>query len=323
MDLALISFDGLDPRVIYEKRNKLDNFDKVMENSMHGEWRTPGHTIPSFIATLTGQPYEVVNFHWDGGRGEYQRHRQTGFDFLWDETDKSMTLLNIPVLYPPENIDDVMVSGFLAPDDVTDTNLARPVRVQDMLNDMGYVHDIDSDETFEELGPEGMLEYVQKMMIKRIDVARVLIEDYHSDLFYGVWTGTDRWFHQCAIRDLDVGVYDRPFFDLYSTANIVLGDMLDILPHDIPVIIFSDHGFSHFKHDDDIHKGHMYRGWYCIYNAPVPSYRDDSLSIYDLYPTVKNYLDGEVGKETRGRILFHTEEQDKQVKDRLGDLGYL
>jgi len=105
MELALISFDGLDPRVLYRNEDRLPNFSEFMESSMHGKWNTPGHTIPSFISTLTGKNYPVVNFHWDEGRGDFQRHRQTEMEFMWDVCESSMTLLNMPVLYPPEEID--------------------------------------------------------------------------------------------------------------------------------------------------------------------------------------------------------------------------
>jgi len=316
MKLALISFDGLDPRVIYKNRDDLPAFDSLLNNSMHGKWQTPGHTIPSFTATLTGMQYNECNFHWDGGRGNYQRHRQTGYGYLWDVVDNDMTLLNIPVLYPPEEIDDAMICGFLTPDDVTDTNLARPQEVQDYLNQNDYLHDVPASETYKQLGGEDMLDLLQNVMIDRVDVAKWLIDQYNSDLFYGVWSSTDRWFHQCKL-------HDEPIMPMYKTADQVLDQILDLIPDDIPKIIFSDHGFAHFSNDEGVHKGHMYEGFYAIQTEKTPNYRDDSLSIFDLFPTVVNYFDGEIPEMTKGKILFHREEQDQQVKDRLSDLGYL
>lgn len=315
MKIALIAFDGIDPRVISKNRKHFSTIDKILDESMWGEWNTPGHTIPSFIATLTGEVYNTVNFHWDEGKGVYQRHRQTEMDFLWDKTDSSMTLLNIPVLYPPEEIHDVMVSGFLTPDDAVESNLARPQEVQEKLNEEDYIHDVHADETFEELGAEGMFKHLGSIMRQRTAISEWLIEKYDSDLFYGTWTSPDRWFHQCHKHDLE-------HVDMYKMVNKVIENVLKILPDDIPIIFFSDHGFAHYQGDEGVHKGHMYNGWYAVYNSPVPSYRDDSLSIYDLYPTVKNYLDGEVDKNVDGRILFHQEEQNETVKDRLSNLGY-
>lgn len=316
MKLALISFDGLDPRIVYRNRDILHNFDSFMEDSMHGKWQTPGHTIPSFTATLTGQQYEETNFHWDGGKGNYQRHRQTGHDYLWDVTDSSMTLLNLPVLYPPEDIDDAMVCGFLTPDDVQESNLAAPIEVQEYLNSVDYIPDVPADDTYDELGGYKMLDLLTDIMSDRVEVADWLINKYDSDLFYGVWSSTDRWFHQCHKHDED-------FIDMYKLADEAFGEILEVIPNDIPIIAFSDHGFAHFQGDDGVHKGHMYEGWYSINTSSVPNCRDDSANIFDLYPTVLNYLDGEVPELTKGRILFHTEEQDDQVRSRLEDLGYL
>jgi len=316
MELALIAFDALDPRVVYENLDELPHFRSLMTDSMNGSWRTPGHTIPSFTATLTGKQYNNCDFHWDEGRGSYQRHRQTELDYMWDVSDSSMTLLNIPVLYPPEDIDDAMVCGFLTPDQATEDNLARPIEVQEMLNEHDYVPDVPADRTYDEMGGEGMMNYLYSIMHNRVTVAEELIQKYDSDLFYGVWTSTDRWFHQCHKHGED-------FMPLYKFADEILGDMMNILPHDVPKIVFSDHGFAHYPSDDGVHKGHMYDGFYAIDSDAVPGYRDDSVSIFDLFPTVLNYLDGDVPVQCEGRTLFHNDEQNETVKERLDDLGYL
>jgi len=283
---------------------------------MHGKWKTPGHTIPSFTATMTGRQYNVCNFHWDDGKGEYQRHRQTGFDYLWEQTEASMSLLNIPTLYPPEEIDDAMVSGFLTPDDLVESNLARPLELQKYLKKIDYTHDVHADNTYDELGGEGMLEYLDSIMRTRADAATHIIEEYDSDLFYGVWTSPDRWFHQCHLHDEEI-------MPMYEKADELLDYMLKLLPDEVPLVVFSDHGFGHFSGDKVVHKGHMYEGFYAVRTEAVPSYRDDSASIFDLHPTVLNYLEGETAENSKGRVLFHQESQDQQVKDRLEDLGYL
>lgn len=316
MKLAMVAFDGLDPRIVMDKDNDLPNLQGFMEDSMHGEWTTPGHTIPSFTATLTGRQYNVTNFHWDEGRGDYQRHRQTGFDYLWDIIDSSMTIVNSPVLYPPEEIDDVMICGFLTPDSLTEQNLARPMEVQKILNERDYIPDIPADDTYDKLGQEGMLDLLSDMMMKRVDISEYLIEEYDSDLFYGVWTSTDRWFHQCHKHGHD-------YMPLYHAADAVTGEMLNIIPDDVPIIMFSDHGFAHFPYDEGVHKGHMYRGWYSVNHENIDGYRDDSASIFDLFPTIVNYLGGEVPEGIEGRVLLHTESQEEQVESRLRDLGYL
>lgn len=316
MKLALISFDGLDPRVVMKRREEFPNLDKLMGSGIYGEWTTPGHTIPSYIATLTGRQYNTTNFRWDVDEGGFERHRQTGYDFLWDILDASMTLLNLPVLYPPEDIDDAMVCGFLTPDGLQMDNLARPKEVQDIVNEMGYIPDVPADETYDDLGKEGMLDLLSNVMVDRLAVAERLIDEYDSDLFYGVWTSTDRWFHQCQKHGHD-------HMPLYHSADSVAGDLLSIIPEDVPTIMFSDHGFAHFSHDDGVHKGHMYRGWYCINDKEINGYRDDSASIFDLFPTVVNYLGGDIPEWSDGRVLLHTESQDEQVNSRLRDLGYL
>jgi len=316
MEIACIALDGLDPRVIYNNPGLVPNITELMEESVHGKWQTPGHTIPSYIATLTGEKYEVCNFHWDDGRGEYQRHRQTEFDFLWDTVDASMTLVNMPVLYPPEDIDDAMVCGFLVPDSVADTELARPQEVQELLNEKEYIHDVPADDTYDEVGGEKMLDLLNDMAVNRVDVSKQLIEKYDSDLFYGVWTCTDRWFHQCQKHGEDI----RP---MYETADYVVGEMCDIIPDDVPLVVFSDHGFAHYDGDEGVHKGHMYEGWYTVRHDELGSYRDDSANIMDLYPTIVNCLSGSPPDNSNGRLLFHTDEQDQDVIDRLDGLGYL
>lgn len=316
MELALISFDGLDPRVIYNNPDDLPVMHSLMEKSVHGKWKTPGHTIPSYITTLTGLPYNQYNFRWDVEEGGFARHRQTERKFLWEYTDASMTLLNIPVLYPPEDIDDCMVAGMLTPDDLADSNVARPEEAQEMLNDIGYIHEVRADKVFEELGEDGMFKLLNTCMSMRVVAAERLIDMYDSDLFYGVWTAPDRWFHRHHTHGVD-------YYPMYKEADGVLNSLLNIIPGDVPLVVFSDHGFAHFPGDKGVHTGHMHDGWYCIRHPELPSYRDDSANIADLFPTVLNYLGEEPPSSSKGRILFHREDQDKQVEDRLRDLGYL
>lgn len=316
MKLALISLDGLDPRVLYNNRDELENFDALMNDTVHGEWKTPGHTIPSYIATLTGHQYREYDFWWDVNHGGFARHKQTRFDFLWEIIDTNMTLLNIPVLYPPQNIDDCMVCGMLAPDNIADENVARPMEAQEMLNDIGYIHEVRADQVFEELGAEGMFDLLCKSMDKRVEAAENLIDMYNSDLFYGVWTATDRWFHRHHTHGVD-------YWRMYEKADEVLGDMLNLIPDDIPLVVFSDHGFAHFQNDNGVHKGHMYNGWYSIRHKGIPPHRDDTANLFDLFPTVVNYFEGDIPSTVDGRILFHRKDQDEQVKSRLEDLGYL
>lgn len=315
MKLALVSFDGIDPRAVYRNEDRMPVLHEIMEDSMHGRWRTPGHTIPSFTATLTGKQYNVTNFHWDKGKGEYQRHRQVPHDFLWEICDSSMTLLNIPVLYPPEDIEDCMVCGMLCPDDLSESNLALPEEVQDILNRVDYIHEVRADEKFDELGEEDMYNHLVDCIWRRANAAEILVDKYDSDLFYGVWTATDRWFHRHHTDDVE-------YLPMYEEVDHLLEFILRLIPDDIPLVIFSDHGFAHYPTDDGVHKGHMYNGYYCIYSDKVPSYRDDSLSIFDLFPTVVNYLGCEIPGEVKGRIIFHRDDQDEQVTERLRDLGY-
>lgn len=321
MKLALVSFDGLDPRVIYNNEDLLPNLHSFMQESIHGKWRTLGHTIPSYIATLTGLQYNEYDFYWDVTNGGFGRHRQTNYDFLWDLTDTSMTLLNIPVIYPPEDINGIMVSGMLAPDSVADTNLARPQEVQDMLNNINYIHEVRSDEEYDELGSDRFLEKLKVMMDKRYEATKMLVEEYNTDLFYGVWTATDRWFHKCFMEDELYG--EQNYLELYEKSDEIAGKLLDLFPDDIPVVMFSDHGFRHRRTEEGVHKGHKYEGWYSIRHNELPSFRDDSASIFDLFPSTLNYFGEEPPNYAKGRILFHSDDQDEEVKDRLRDLGYM
>jgi len=316
MKLALVSFDGLDPRVIYDHPDELPNLHSLMDESIHGFWRTPGHTIPSYITTLTGLPTSTTKFRWDEGEGGFARHRQVEREFLWEAVNASMTLLNIPVIYPPEEIDDCMVAGMLCPDELAKNNLATPSSAQEILNDIGYIHEVRADKVFDEVGAQGMWDLLSESMVTRTTAANRLIRQFDSELFYGVWTAPDRWFHRHQTHGVD-------YFQMYERADEELDSILDIIPDGVPLVVFSDHGFAHFKRDEPATMGHMYEGFYCIRHPDLPSYRDDTANIEDLFPTVVNYLGGEPPDNGRGRILFHREDQDESVQSRLRDLGYL
>lgn len=316
MEIALVSFDGIDPRVIYDNPDWMPNLHEHMEGCMHGKWKTPGHTIPSYLSTLTGEQYPVTDFRWDKDEGGFARHRQTEYDFIWDQCDASMSLLNIPVLYPPEDIKDCMVCGFLTPNTLEEDNLAKPEELQDKLNYLDYIPDVDAGDLYDEMGGEGMIDFLNIMMERRVEAAEYIISKYDSDLFYGVWAAPDRWFHQCHL-------HDEEFEPLYRAVDRHFLSIKKAIPDDVPMVTFSDHGFAHFPRDNGVNKGHMYEGWYSIRKEGLPACRDDSLSIFDLYPTVLNYLGCEIPDGAKGRVIFNNEEQDKDIKDRLAGLGYV
>jgi predicted AlkP superfamily phosphohydrolase/phosphomutase len=168
---------------------------------------------------------------------------------LLSEAGKSVAVLNVPMTYPPDDVNGVMVSGFPYPD--------RP--------NLEYTHPRDLQSSLgnyplDKMG-EGLVKGAEAVKLSEIvesrdAVARVLgdwMKTRTDDMTWAVFTATDRIQHffwgmmdpKHPYHTEELGrEFGNSIHEFWMAMDKRLGDIVAALPADATIMIVSDHGFA-------------------------------------------------------------------------------
>ena len=161
---------------------------------------------------------------------------------IWVRDDMKAVAFNIPQTYPAEQINGVMVSGFVAIDLKKAT---YPERVFNYLNGMGYRLDVNTKLAME--NPEAFFKDLFDTFEKRKRAIEYLYDNEDWQLFIGTITETDRLHHFFYDSALE-GKYFDIFEKYYRELDSFIGVMAKKAVKDGAVFLTcSDHGFTPIK----------------------------------------------------------------------------
>jgi predicted AlkP superfamily phosphohydrolase/phosphomutase len=160
---------------------------------------------------------------------------------LWQilgDAGKRVVVVNVPVTYPPQPVNGVLISGFLSP---KLEKAVYPPSLLRKLQDLGYRIDPDpwlARESRVKAWPD-----LWDALEKRIKTLLYLMDHEPWDFFMGVIMETDRlhhfWFEQMEQND---PVWAPKFFDLYRYVDDFIGQVRDRLAETDTLMLMSDHG---------------------------------------------------------------------------------
>ncbi len=265
--VVIIGLDGatwdlLDP---WMEAGDLPNLKAFRDGAVYGEMNSviPYLSPPAWTSAVTG-----VN---PGRHGIYDfQRRLPGQHAIVNETSKSrrspavwnllrgsgkkVAMVNIPMTHPPDQVDGVMVAGF---PHLQGTGYAWPPELETRLNEMGYILD-----EMQMRIPEGeeqrVLEEHRVVRERRWEAARQIYQEGDYNMFWVVFTGTDRIQHMFwKFDDPDSPLYDpevaarfggtiRKF---WMEQDRILGEFFEIIHPDSWVLILSDHGFGPIRRE--------------------------------------------------------------------------
>ena len=165
----------------------------------------------------------------------------------------SSVVFGVPLTWPPEAIDGVMVAGMLAPFDAA---YAHPSEYTDQLRARGFEPDLGIWRESGQLTPERM---TRQLQLKRAALLELL-------------AGEDWDFTMVVFKSLDVlshrmydGRVDTAVAQWCEQLDAVLGDLLAAVGADTNVIVLSDHGFhpypsTFFPHAWLLEEGYAVQG---------------------------------------------------------------
>jgi len=159
---------------------------------------------------------------------------------LMSDAGRRAVAVNVPLSFPPQHINGVVISDFLA------TSLAKgvyPTTLLPTLESMGYRIDTDPRVARESL--DAFLDDFKVTADKRAEAVMYLMDREQWDLFMVVFMETDRLHHFLwQYMEEDDPTYGPLFLDAYRQMDALAGQIIAKLRDDDELIIMSDHGFT-------------------------------------------------------------------------------
>jgi|APHM01.1.fsa_nt_gi Uncharacterized conserved protein len=254
--VAFIGIDGVPYSLLSEHSDRFPNLTAIMEEGSAGaiDSIVPPESSACWPALTTGvNPGEtgVYGFQ-DREVGSYDTYVPMGRDVqatrLWDrvtEAGREASVLNVPVTFPPQRNVQRMVSGFLSPGV---DKASHPDELTQTLEDGDYIIDVNA-----KLGHEDdksdFIENAHETLDRRYDAFEHYLSADDWDLFFGVFMTTDRVNH-FLFKDYERdGENQEAFFDFYEQLDEYIGNIREMLPDDVTLVIASDHGFTSLDYE--------------------------------------------------------------------------
>ena len=266
--VLVIGFDGatftvLDPLM---KKGYLPNLSSLIENGVHGVLQStmPPFSAQAWASFMTGKnPGKHGLFDFRAPVSVNPIRPLTNSTFirsrtLWkllSDAGKRIGVINVPMTYPPEDINGFMISGIMTPA-IRDKCFHPP----DLCQKAGdYPPEPDWD-AYREVGSKNtedvilrLVNKVTSLSKKRGETALSLLRDTDWDLFMIVFTSVDRLQHFAwkyldpdhqQYRSDEADKYMESLAGYYTSLDKIMGDLIQEAGKDVHVIILSDHGFG-------------------------------------------------------------------------------
>jgi len=186
---------------------------------------------------------------------------------LWEvlsDAGKRVAVINVPVTYPPRQVNGILVGGFLSP------NLEKavyPASYVPTLQSLDYV--IDADPWKARESKDLALQEVNAALDARIRTLFYLFDNEEWDYLHVHIMETDRLHHflwqQMEEDDPD---YAPAFYEFHQRIDDMLGKLATKLDDSTTLIWMADHGFCTIKKEIYVNRWLMDHGWLKLRNVP-------------------------------------------------------
>ena len=277
MRSVIFGVDGLTFRILHPliERGELPNFQKLAREGCEAilESKYPPLTAPAWTSLSTGlkpAKHGVFDFwQYDDQRepgaarkASVVTHRRGG-KAIWNilsEYGKQVLVINVPVTYPPETVNGIMISGYMTPS--ANTDFTYPVAFKEELYRVvpGYKIDINMREVFTgkvEERTQRLIDASIAMTQQRMKLVTYLLEEKPWDFCYVAFVGPDRLQHPLWE---EVQALDPRTNEYFRQLDSALGQILEQLGPDDTLFVVSDHGFQGVRRSFDINEYLYSRG---------------------------------------------------------------
>ena len=250
MRAVIFGVDGLSFRILQPliQRGDLPNFSRLQREGVKSELisTVPPMTPPAWMSLVTGlkpAKHGVFDF-WEFDltsptlQSRLVTHRKGG-KAIWNilsEYGKRVIVLNVPITYPPDPVNGLMVSGLMTP------SASAPFTFPHMLKEELYtvVPNYRIDLSLAKTSPGYFVDAVLDMTEKRLQLQEHLLSEHEWDFAFLSYVGPDRIQHRIWDSIESLSYAGTQYFRLLDSA---LGSVLNRLTSEDVLFVASDHGF--------------------------------------------------------------------------------
>ncbi len=252
MRVLLFGIDGLTFRILHPlmERGLLPNFQRLHNDGVQGVLQStvPPLAPPGWMSISTGlspAKHGVYDF-WDfeqteqGLQTHVVTHRKGG-KAIWNilsEWGKQVVVANVPITYPPEPVNGIMLSGYMAPS--MEADVTFPTSFKEELLQAVPNYQIDLNPAVSSSQGDNLLSETLVLTRNRITMLRLLLSK-PWDFFFIVFTGADRIQH---LRWDEIMAFSPQAVQYYQMLDEALGIALKALKPEDMLMVVSDHGFQ-------------------------------------------------------------------------------
>lgn len=256
--LFVLSLDGTPYTLLQDALERLPNLkrlfaqgtfvqmDSVIPTISSVAWATfatgvnpAQHNIFGFVDLDPQRRFVIPNAQDLGARPLWQRFSELGLRSIW---------INLPITYPPDPINGIMISGFLC------TQLDEgvyPPELLPLLHRLKYI--IDADPQRAQADPDGFLEELFLAVEGRRQLTWYLLEREPWDFFLLHIMETDRLHHFFwKAKDEPHHPYHQDFWRFYRELDSFIGELVARLPQECELVLLSDHGFCEITYEVEL-----------------------------------------------------------------------
>ena len=159
---------------------------------------------------------------------------------LASDAGRRSVAVNVPLSFPPQSINGVVISDFLAP---SLNKAVYPTTLLSTLERMGYR--IDTDPWAARQSLDAFVEDFRVTAERRAEAVLHLMDAEAWEFFMVVFMETDRLHHfMWQYMETNDETYGPKFIDAYRRIDQIAGRIIGKLRADDELIIMSDHGFT-------------------------------------------------------------------------------
>jgi predicted AlkP superfamily phosphohydrolase/phosphomutase len=255
------TFNVADPMIA---EGKLPNLAKLMARGARCKLRStvPPNSSIAWVSFATGKQAgkHGVYYFVERQPGSYERRlinaTSIQTETLWSllsRHEKKISVLNVPVTYPPRPVNGTLVAGMLSPS--LESNFTWPPTLHtEIMANVGWLP-LDHQEAGVAYSPDRLrlLDEIWRDQEQRCSVAKYLMDRDPWEFFMVVLTSSDRIGH-VAFRFQDEGFrkespelvdkFGTILQDTYAQLDRLTGELLAKVDDETTVILMSDHGMG-------------------------------------------------------------------------------
>lgn len=257
--VVIFGIDGGSLPLIEQWIEELPTFKKIVTEGTYGSMQStvPALTCPAWPSMFTGKNpgnLGIYDFlHLDSGKPQVVSSSDYHSSSLWkiaSEHGKTVGLLNVPMTYPPHEINGYMVCGLGTPETTCPT-YTYPAELQFELDKLVLRYDITPNVLITLYNQEdNCIKSCSEILDKRLKVAKYLIRGRPTDLFVCIFFVSDviqhyfwRYMDESHPR-YEESNYKDVIKSFYIKIDKAIGELMDEFEDDTRFMIVSDHGFG-------------------------------------------------------------------------------